>query len=214
MALKGFVTVSGVNNLSDARYCSGMGVNLMGFNIDPAEEDNFTAPERFHAIVGWLSGVEFVGEFNFSTDPAFIAEQASQYQVGYLQVRYGTPLQDLASWKDHLILHIDLNDLQTVDQLGNVMEENKNHCKFFLVTCFHNETSLGNSNLKKVTKLAEKYPVILGFGITRNNVHLLIDDTRISGIGLRGGNEIRPGYKDFDELANILEAIEIDEAID
>lgn len=214
MALKGFVTVSGVNNLSDARYCSGMGVNLMGFGIDPTDEQNFTAPERFHAIVCWLSGVEFVGEFNQSTDPDYISEQASQYQISYLQVRYGTPLPSLANWKDQLILHIDLNDLRNVDQLGSILEENKHHCKFFLVTCFHNETSLGTPNLKKITKLAEKYPVILGFGITRNNVHLLIEDTPIAGIGLRGGNEIRPGYKDFDELANILEAIEIDEAID
>ncbi|MFT7382188.1 MAG: phosphoribosylanthranilate isomerase, partial [Roseivirga sp.] len=28
---------------------------------------------------------------------------------------------------------------------------------------------------------------------------------------IRGGNEIRPGYKDFDEMADILEALEIDD---
>lgn len=34
MALKTFVKISGVNNLSDARYCAGMGVNQLGFNIE------------------------------------------------------------------------------------------------------------------------------------------------------------------------------------
>ena len=34
MSLKYFVHVSSINNLSDARYCSGMMVNSLGFDID------------------------------------------------------------------------------------------------------------------------------------------------------------------------------------
>ena len=30
---------------------------------------------------------------------------------------------------------------------------------------------------------------------------------------MRGGNEIRPGFKDFDELADILEALDVDEFV-
>ena len=34
MSLKYFVHVSSISNLSDARYCSGMMVNSLGFNLD------------------------------------------------------------------------------------------------------------------------------------------------------------------------------------
>ena len=46
MALKTFVKISGVNNLSDARYCAGMGVNQLGFNIED-KHPNYTDPQSF-----------------------------------------------------------------------------------------------------------------------------------------------------------------------
>ena len=33
MGLRTSVIVNGVNNLSDARYCAGMGVDVIGFNL-------------------------------------------------------------------------------------------------------------------------------------------------------------------------------------
>ena len=34
MKSKKFVKIRGVNNLSDARYCSGMMVDVIGFNLN------------------------------------------------------------------------------------------------------------------------------------------------------------------------------------
>ena len=39
MSLKYFVHVSSISNLSDARYCSGMMVDSLGYNLD--ENSNF-----------------------------------------------------------------------------------------------------------------------------------------------------------------------------
>ena len=63
MALSTFVKISSVSNLSDARYCSGMGVDLLGFGLNPAKEDA-VSPELFLEISNWVSGVRFVGEFD------------------------------------------------------------------------------------------------------------------------------------------------------
>ena len=41
MYLKYFVYVSSVNNLSDARYCSGMFVDYIGFNFDQNSKIKF-----------------------------------------------------------------------------------------------------------------------------------------------------------------------------
>ena len=60
MSLKTFVKVGNITNLTDARYCAGMGVNQLGFNV---EDPNFTV-EKFKEITGWLEGIEYVAEFD------------------------------------------------------------------------------------------------------------------------------------------------------
>jgi phosphoribosylanthranilate isomerase len=66
------------------------------------------------------------------------------------------------------------------------------------------------SNSEEVEELAKEMPVVLASGFDGENVIQVIEG-RIKGISIRGGNEIRPGYKDFDEMADILEALEIDD---
>jgi len=39
----------------------------------------------------------------------------------------------------------------------------------------------------------------------------LVEETGVKGIEMEGGEEIKPGLKDFDELAEILEALEIED---
>jgi hypothetical protein len=53
--LKTKVKVSSIENLSDARYCAGMGVEWLGFPL--------AMPlEKFAEIRNWLAGVQIVGE--------------------------------------------------------------------------------------------------------------------------------------------------------
>ena len=62
MSYKTKIYISGVTNLSDARYTAGMMVDYIGFCI----EDNHTTSigiEEFRAINGWIKGVEIIGEF-------------------------------------------------------------------------------------------------------------------------------------------------------
>ena len=66
MSLKYFVHVSSINNLSDARYCSGMMVNSLGFDLDE-NSNNKLSTENINDICGWVNGVDFVGEFNNSS---------------------------------------------------------------------------------------------------------------------------------------------------
>ncbi|MFM1835376.1 MAG: hypothetical protein RJA04_63, partial [Bacteroidota bacterium] len=48
--LKTLVKVSAITNLSDARYCAGMGVDLLGFPLGKISIDQFTE------IRNWLAG--------------------------------------------------------------------------------------------------------------------------------------------------------------
>ena len=60
--LKTFVIVGEISNLSDARYCAGMGVDVLGFNINPVEE-TCVAPETLNEISGWVAGVAIHGRY-------------------------------------------------------------------------------------------------------------------------------------------------------
>ena len=61
MALKTLVKVGKISNLSDARYCSGMSVDMLGFCV-VAGQDHYVSPELFKEIRGWFSGPAVVAE--------------------------------------------------------------------------------------------------------------------------------------------------------
>ena len=63
MSLKYFVKVGNVNNLSDARYCSAMGVNQLGFKLNDFD-NNSSIIDNIKEIIGWINGVDTVAEFD------------------------------------------------------------------------------------------------------------------------------------------------------
>ena len=95
--------------------------------------------------------------------------------------------------------------------MGTLFNKYKKTVDYFLL---ENNQKINDNfspkELEELLKLTKKFPIILGFCINKNNVNDLIDNYKIAGISLKGGTEIRAGYKDFDDLAEILEVIEID----
>ena len=63
MALTTIVKVGNITNLSDARYCAGMGVDMLGFCFEKKSEQ-YIDPESYKEIIGWISGPQLVGEFD------------------------------------------------------------------------------------------------------------------------------------------------------
>ncbi|MDN5202384.1 phosphoribosylanthranilate isomerase [Fulvivirgaceae bacterium BMA10] len=206
MALKTFVKISGVNNLSDARYCAGMGVDLLGFSLDGSEKE-IVDPKKFEEITGWVSGVEFVGEFN-QVPMGNIEETLEQYDVQYVQLDYVSLNQEIPVFGIPVILKIDPKNYSAVEDLKDTLSSNLDSVEYFLL-----ESDDQNCNLstEDILGLSASFPIILGCGLSEKNVNQLIDQSALKGIALRGGDEIKPGYKDFDELADILEAIEVED---
>ncbi|MBL6445577.1 phosphoribosylanthranilate isomerase [Fulvivirga sp. 29W222] len=196
MALKTFVKVSTVNNLSDARYCAGMEVNLIGFNLEK-DNSNYISPENYNELTEWLSGVQYVGEFEGYSSSEVI-ETIENYNIDYIQVVDVTQLEALKTLDIPLILKTDLN---TLGQLPTDLA-----VEYLLVTSGENEIS--QEELKKISDAAAHYKLLLGSGVTDQNAESIVQQTNAYGIALQGGDELRPGYKDYDELADILEALE------
>ena len=59
------VILLNVTNLSDARYAAGMGVDYIGFSINPVSNNYVTAGD-VETITNWLSGVSLIGDIGSS----------------------------------------------------------------------------------------------------------------------------------------------------
>ncbi|GAB3494907.1 hypothetical protein GCM10027341_11590 [Spirosoma knui] len=206
MALKTLVKISNVTNLSDARYCAGMGVDMLGFSMD-SDSPEYVEPKKFDEIKSWVAGVQIVGETT-STDPETIEQLLATYQPDLLQVDEAALLPYLATYDKPLILRVDLSQL-TLDQLDTLFQSGSSGAEYVLLEskgALHFDADLKTA----LQRLANRYPILLGTGISVDNIHELLADLSVRGIALSGGDEERPGNKEFGDLMDILEAIEED----
>jgi phosphoribosylanthranilate isomerase len=204
MPLKCFVKVGNITNLSDARYCAGMGVDLLGFPVEEAMP-GYVRPEAYQAIAGWIAGVQFVGEIT-DADNVNLTQLLQNYQLDWLQVSHTSDWQGLLHYQLPLICRVDWLAIGSASQFFAVYGQVAPHVSWFLLEAEYE--SMTDSTLSAIREIAEQYPVLLGFGIEPNTVGAAIGQTGAKGIALKGSEEIRPGYKDFGALADILEVLE------
>lgn len=207
MALETFVKVGKVNNLSDARYCAGMGVDVIGFNLVPGTP-NYVAPEKYSEITEWLAGVDFAGEFEGLSGNE-IKEQLKKFDIQYIQITDPDLIADLATQEVPVIFKVDMDQNPDLSRIPSLLQQFQGQVAYFLF-----ESQLESFDPQKqedLLALAKTYPVLLGYGLKAENVLQLVRNTAIKGIALLGEDEIRAGYKDFDHLAEILELLEVDE---
>lgn len=202
MSLKTLVKVGEVNNLSDARYCAGMGVEYIGFQLDE-NHDKFVDINTFQAITGWIEGVKYIGEFE-NTASAQIFEKQKEYQFQVVQVSNPSQLDELGGLSIPKVLKLELNNLTELATIDYSKAD-------YLLLESDSIDNLSTTDIDNLQTVCSQKPTVLGFGFSDENINDLLDQIKPAGISLKGGDEIRPGYKNYDELADILEAIEIDE---
>ena len=198
------VKISNVTNLSDARYCAGMGVDMLGFSMDE-EAPDYVDPKKFNEIKSWVAGIQIVGETT-AIDPEQIEQLLATYQPDLLQVEESALLPYLSSFGKPLILRIDVSQI-TLDQLDMLVHAGIEGADYILLDSSA-PVYLDGDLKTALQRFARRYPVLLGTGISVENVHTLLNELPVKGIALRGGEEERPGNKEFGELMDILEAIE------
>lgn len=200
MSLKTLVKVSNITNLSDARYCAGMGVEMIGFVMDKFSAD-YTSPEKMKEIKSWVAGVLVVGETQ-SADYEEVKALVEAYEIDILQISEAGLLPQIADLGKPIILKLEFESAY----LENYLERYAQFVEFFLVDG-GDFSDFARYTLKEYSF---NYPIVLDFGITAENINELLEEMQIKGIALKGSNEIRPGYKDYDELSEILELLEED----
>ena len=207
MALQTTVKVGNITNLSDARYCAGMGVELLGFSIDEASSQ-FVDLKKYQEIKAWVAGVKIVAETR-AADPENLLEKLRAYAPDAIQVSQAEWLPWLKSELDKpLILCIEAS--QDADTITDLMRENAVYVQYFLLESITENRQLDGDWPDFLADLAQQYPILLGFGVEASNVVALMQATQIAGAALNGSTEIRPGYSEFGNLMDVLEALEVD----
>ena len=200
MALKTLVKVSNITNLSDARYCAGMGVEMLGFVMDKHSAD-YVSSEKMKEIKSWVAGILTVGETQ-SADYEEVKGFIQDYEIDILQISNASLLPQISDLGKPIILKLDFDSAYFEDYL----ERYSQFVEYFLA----DGGELSDFARYTLKEYALNYPIVLDFGITIDNVSELLDEMHLHGIALKGSSEISPGSKDYDELRDILEIIEID----
>ena len=182
-----------------------MYVNQLGFQLEEISED-FVSIEKFKEITDWISGVEFVGEFTHS-HPENILKIIQNYpKISFIEISEETYLPLLVNTGYGLILKVKIKSLEDIQQLISKSASFETFGVSILLDS--DEKSVPQDWQEAIKTLAEACEVLIGFGLNSTHVNEIISNTGIKGIVLKGGKEIKPGLKDFDELADILEVIE------
>ncbi|MGB3466085.1 MAG: phosphoribosylanthranilate isomerase [Cyclobacteriaceae bacterium] len=204
MSLQTFVKVGEITNLSDARYCAGMGVDLLGFNV-VENTDGFVDPAKFAEITGWVVGVDYCAEIKTHQPPEDLLTSLKNAGITYVESSSEEILNSLEGFKK--IYKVIANGADDLITLSEVLKDTRTFADFILVESENKEIY---ESIDQVLIDAVDTPKILkAYGLSEKSVANLNNEV-FYGVALKGSEEIKPGYKDFDELAEILEALETD----
>lgn len=187
MSLKTKVKAGNITNLSDARYCAGMGVDWLGF---PADVVN---PVTFKEITDWVTGPDYVLELSETTE----IDSIRDYPVS--------------------IVEISLNQLHLIDQVPvvkwmvrlSLSEWNtiKNELLTYRDKIIYLILDSDGNDLNILSGIAPQFNLLLNQSDANSISNLLT--LPIHGLNIVGEDELKPGLKDFEKLSSILEELEV-----
>ena len=191
MPLKTLVKVSHLSNLSDTRYCAGMGVEMLGFQVIPGAE-YYMAPKVFQDIRGWISGPRIIAEVYGITTATDLDSIVQTYQPDYLELSF----EEYERFETSLPLPciVSVSHASQIKKL-----EQKNTIQYIVanesVTCDEVSGS-GHPVLVKATSTEQ--------------LDRLVSEGCFNGFVVEGPRESKPGMTNYDQLGIILEALEED----
>lgn len=204
MSLKTFVKIGKITNLSDARYCAGMMVDVLGFNLEEGTA-GYVDDQSFREITGWVAGVKFAGEFK--TAPAGeIKGATSRYALDYIEVENIDLLEELQALEQSIILKLIVASSDQVEKLEAQIIHAQHLAEFISIEC--RNPSLYEDIRNALTKVDPLPKIIRSCGLSEANACSIADDPVYYGIELEASMEERPGFKDYGTVMDILELLE------
>jgi phosphoribosylanthranilate isomerase len=185
------VLVKNITNLSEARYCAGMGVEYLSFDLNPDSPD-FLNKKAFEEIRNWLTGVKVLGQVNVS-DQGELQTLQNEYQLdGFVSGNE----ELLSPGRTDMFFEINVSDPFLEDKLNiySPLVES-----FILIV-----DEADDQIITKMNQLASLFPVICGYDLDLSQIGRISN----TGFAFSGSKEERPGFNNYDQLMDKLESLE------
>lgn len=180
--------VGNITNLSEARYCAGMGVHFLAFPVD------IVNPKMYQDITSWIQGPEMVLDISASHG---IPDHYNEYKADYILMNVEQLLQINAPISNAII--VKANRLFPFEESNMITHSGK--IRYIVAE------DLLDDEIQKITN--NGYHVLLA--TTHQNEIDLVDKAfqhQTKGIVLMGSQETRPGLKNYEHLSSVLELLE------
>jgi phosphoribosylanthranilate isomerase len=199
-----------LTNLSDARFAAGSQANFLGFSLDP-DSENYIEHDDLNEILGWIEGVGLVGEFG-KQDFEEIRDAIQQYKLDYVQLNETEHFFSLSKLKAQIIQNLDLATFRDREELEYFIEDSYQNITYYMFSIYNDEdleAFLNDNDFKKRIKdFTDDLNVILNLPFNAENIIDLTKEFKPFAINIYAGGEERPGYKDFDELIEMVESLD------
>ncbi len=201
MALQTFVKVANISSLSDARYCAGMGVDILGFNINPTSDEKVSV-EDFREIAEWVAGVSFAGEFG-DCELNDIKEALKNYPLDYVEITNIDQVEPVGLLGKPTIFKMTIDTMDQLSKLSSNLSYLDELVKLVIIKS--SNTAIWDQIDEKIGFYNGNVKLLKGYGVGPN-------DTigNFPGLELEATKEEKPGFKDYGEVMDVLEAIEVD----
>jgi len=213
--LKTKVKASSITNLTDARYFAAWEAEWLGFDFNAGSEEHLPV-QNVIAIKEWVDGVKIVGEFGATHSAADI--KAAIEFVGLDAVQLGM-LTDVATAMElngvAIIKEFVIQDDTTEEDIAEHLSEFAACTEtFFLDFSKSNVTWEVLQKGEEITldflrELCQEFQVIIGLDFSGEMMDECLESIFPLGIHVKGGAEEKVGFKSFDELDEVFEALEI-----
>jgi phosphoribosylanthranilate isomerase len=166
----------------------------------------YVSPTQFQEITGWISGIDYAGEFS-DLDAYSIERLLADYpSLTWIESEDLDTLVQLKPLGKKLICRVKLEELEPLLPKIELLQE---HEITLHITSTNKSITIDNESIIK--KLSSQLNLFLGAGITPENASSLSELPGLYGFALDGGDEIKPGLRDFDQLSAILESLELED---
>jgi len=188
--------IRGINNLSDARYCAGMGADKLTFVLDPTLPGHLDT-KAVKELAGWIAGVKLIGEFDQLSATEINALAAECALDAVLLRSYRTPAE-LAKIAPPVYLELPSENLAATGPIPNSLAG----------VVLELPTDFTSESIGSLQSLAAGHALWLGPGLHPERARELATRLPLAGLSFPSGDEVKPGLRDFDQLEAVFEALE------
>ncbi len=207
------IKASRIDNLTDARYFAAQGVEWMGYCLDESTP-GYVPPKLLAAIREWVDGPRTVGEFGLATADE-VLQAIADCHLDAVQVGPFVPLTDLevirsrAQVLRELVVQHDTTPVQLQEAIAEAA-----HLAEATILSFRTggiawvHLQAGHPfGVEALQDMCVRWPILLDLSFDASALPQLLVNVQPYGLVLYGSAEEKIGYKSFDELDAVFEAL-------